>query len=53
MIISLEKDIAKRIGFRLSFRPKGVVFTQLVKGMKDFVTLGAEEEELIKAIRKL
>ncbi len=53
LIIRLERDVAKRMGFKLSFRPKGIVTTELVKGTKDFITLEAEGEELIKAIKKI
>ncbi len=53
LVIRLEKDVAKKMGFRLSFRPKGAVSTDLVKGMKDFITIEAEGEELIKAIRRM
>ncbi len=53
LIISLEKDIAKRLGFRIAFRAKGKVPIDIVKGAKRFITLDVEGEDLLEKIEKL
>ncbi len=52
LVVRLERDVAKAVGFRFSIRPKGLVPVSLVRGFKDYITLGAEGEELYRQIRK-
>ena len=52
LVVRLEREVAKAVGFRFSLRPKGLIPVSLIKGFKDYITLGAEGEELLRQIKK-
>ncbi len=53
LIVSLERSVAKKLGSRFGFRAKARVPVEIVKGVKNYVTLSLEGEALYSKIEKL
>ncbi len=52
LVVKLERDIAKEMGFKFTLRPKGLVPVSLVKGYRDYITLEVEGKELRDHVKK-
>ncbi len=53
LIVGLERSVAKKLGFRFGFRAKAKVPVEIVKGVKKYVTLSLEGDDLYSRMEKL